>query len=92
MKVGYISKTGGALPEDAVYFKDVNNDELDKEDLLADAHNLIEEACEYAWSENDGWEWLKDGHVLTLIIDDKEYGDYEISIDFEPVFCAEEVR
>lgn len=92
MKVGYISKLHGSCAEDARYFKDFDNAEWELEDLLNDAEQLIKEACEFAWNADDGWEWIKDGTEITLIIDGKKYGTYEINIELEPVFFASEVK
>ena len=44
--------------------------------------------AEYAWSYHYGWEWL-DGATLTIVIDGKEVGDYEITVGSEPVFYSE---
>lgn len=41
------------------------------------------------YDNNDGWEWLETGEVITIVIDGKEIGDYEITVEYDPVFYVE---
>jgi len=82
MKVGYIVKSHAHTIEDTTYFKDVYSiDEDEKRELIRDA-------CEYAWDHNDGWEWLSDGTIITLVINGVEQGDFPIEVESEPVFIV----
>lgn len=47
------------------------------------------EVAEYAWDHNDGWEWMNTGSVVfSLVLDGKDVGDFEITVDYDPVFHA----
>lgn len=83
MKVGYIVKSHGHSIEDTIYFKDGYS--IDDED---DKRELVNDACVYAWSCNDGWEWLRDNEIITLIVDDAEQGDFPVEVEFKPSFIV----
>lgn len=83
MELKYYIKDHGQGPEDAISithsFKDLT---------LFDPDELAELCANYAWDHNDGWEWLRDGGVLSVIFDGEELGDFEITVDMEPVISA----
>lgn len=82
MRIGYMIKSHGHTIEDTTYFKDVYSfDEEQKEDI-------IEDACNYAWNHNDGWEWLRDGEIITLVSDGVEMGDFVVEVEFDPSFIV----
>jgi hypothetical protein len=55
---------------------------------------LAEEAAEYAWQYNDGWEWIRSGEEFAIFAYDKEFeqttllGIYQLRVDFSPDFYA----
>lgn len=88
MRLGYYCKNQGQSLEDTIYFKDITEHDYDQ--VYYD--DFAESASEHAWDHNDGWEWLRDGSVLTLVIDEKEIGDFKITVETEPVFYASKIK
>jgi len=84
MRVGYIIKSHSHTLEDTIYFKDVYSIDEDEQ------RDLIHDACEYAWNHNDGWEWLRDGEVITLVCDGVDCGDFPVEVDYDPSFIVRE--
>jgi hypothetical protein len=85
MRVGYIIKSHSHTLEDAIYFKDVYSiDEDEQRDLICDA-------CEYAWDHNDGWEWLRDSVIITLVCDGVDCGDFMVEVDYVPSFIVRRI-
>lgn len=80
MIYSYFVKDHGEGPEDAIEFRSVWEE--------TDANEIAKDAAEHAWDENDGWEWLKNGAVLTICKDGKPIGDFVIEIEFFPSFYA----
>jgi len=56
--------------------------------------NLARDAAEYEYDNCDGWEWMdaENPFVLSLVIDGKDAGDFKVSMDYEPIYCAEKVE
>lgn len=84
MELKYYIKGHSHTPEDAVTIKTPAYGDL----TLFDGDELAEMCASYAWDHNDGWEWLRDGETLSLILGGQEIGDYEITVETEPVFSA----
>lgn len=81
-KIGYYIKDGGGTIEDVIYTDCVAASSIfDRFD--------VEEVCDWIMEFNDGFEWLRTGVILTLVIDGKEVGDYKITVEYEPTFYAE---
>jgi len=57
---------------------------------------IAELVANYAWDNNDGWEWLKFGAIIVLVTDRghglEELGDFEITVDYSPDFYAKSVK
>jgi len=88
MKVGYFIKDRGETlaDGDTVYF----DDDYEVGFLKYDLRLLAAVAAEYAFHEEDGCEWIKTGVVFTIVVDGKEVGDFDITVESEPVFSAAE--
>ena len=86
MEVGFFIKDHGEGLDDTVYIP---------HDYLKYAHtNLAKaEACaEYGWAECDGMDWMYPTSVFTLVEGDEVIGDFEVTVDFDPVFSAREKK
>ena len=86
-KIGYFFKAHGETVEDAEYFTEAHKFKRTRQKRL-----LAEEACEHAWGNRRGWEWLRDGAIVTLVIDGVEAGDFDITVESIPVFTAIEIK
>jgi len=85
MRVGYFVKELGQTLKDTTYFKSVP--------FVTDEEDLVNDACEYAWDHNDGWEWLNEGTIIiTLVVEGKELGDFPISTEYDPRFVVGKKR
>jgi len=82
MKLGYYVKAQGQTIKDVTYLKNNYYADPNYYDYYA------EDVCDYAWDHNDGWEWIRTGTVITLVLGDKEIGDFEINVDCRPTFTA----
>lgn len=79
----YFCPAQGQSIEDAIEF------ESNASPLECNYDDIATEAAEYAWYENDGWEWLRDGAILRIAQGAKILGDFEITVETVPQFCAE---
>lgn len=57
-------------------------------------HNYTTDIAEYMWSNNNGWDWWKQGDEVTFHLwdEDKNYlGQFTASFDVEPVFYTSDL-
>ncbi|MCP4948863.1 MAG: hypothetical protein GY923_15305 [Aestuariibacter sp.] len=77
----YFSPSCGNSFEDKDLFYDGDCNDWGKQELA-------EMAAEYAWDNNDGWEWLSDGTQLVITDSNKYITTATISVEMEPTFYA----
>ena len=58
--------------------------------LSDDAEYIASEAAEDAYSFHDGWEWAWPVNI-EVFEDNESLGVFEVNLELEPVFSAEEV-
>jgi len=89
MRVGYYIKDHGETRADVTYF-----DEDAKVDLAApfDVEDFVVAAAQWEWDYNDGWEWLGEGAVFSMVVDDEDIGDFNIHVDVQPTFSSSRVK
>lgn len=71
-------------------------DAIEGDDTLAfsvdhafDRADAVNAACDHFWSNNDGWEWMRDGCTLYSVSDGGVIFKHEVgSPDFTPNFYA----
>ena len=85
VKLSYYVKGHCQTIEDATLVKEKAYCDLGDEYSIK---SLVVDVCEYAWLHNDGWEWLRSGSVISLVIDDVLFDDFEIEVESEPVFSC----
>lgn len=51
------------------------------------------DACIHLWSNENGYEWLRDGYYIVVsTIDECKKVEFEICVDIEPVFSAHSTK
>ena len=55
-------------------------------------HDAAEAWAEWAWDNNDGWEWLKTGQEVNVRDETGAVTRVEITVEFDPVFTATKAR
>jgi hypothetical protein len=75
MKYSYYIKDQGKTIDDAKEFESAFD--LDDLELVA------QDACKLEWNFFGGWLWLRTGTIITLCVDGKEAGDFEIEVEFD---------
>ena len=89
--IGYFSKDQGETIEDTTTFRE--DFRFTPNWLDDDLSELSSEAAGHMWSHKDGWEWMREGANITLVKDGEiELGDFDIRVDFEPIFYTSYVK
>lgn len=71
------------------YIWPADEDESDAIQVEAfDPSRAVEEACVWFWTENDGWEWMKDGCDFVCRHPDGVIETFIVFIELEPQFYA----
>ena len=89
-KIGYFFKGYEEAVEDAEYFKEICIGKGTIPKRLKEL--LVKQACEHAWGHRFRRGWLRNGEIVTLVIDGVEAGDFDITVEAEPVFTVIEIK
>lgn len=61
------------------------------ENLLDDAEDAAAEWAEWAWYNQDGWEWMRDGCEVNVRDEAGKVTRLKITVDYSPSFSARQV-
>jgi len=50
--------------------------------------DLAEDCIKHHYNCHDGWEWGGEAPTIVVVVDGKEVGTFESSIDYDPVFMS----
>ena len=61
-------------------------------DYYEDHEVLAEEVVEYIWDNYDGYEYIDDYYIITLVYNDIIIGTFSVELNSKPTFTATMVK
>jgi hypothetical protein len=83
MKYSYYIKDNGETIDDATEFEFKSR---------TDDFEFLQDIRKHLWNKDFSWDWHATSITITLCLDGKELGDFNIDLSYHPDFRAEKLE